>query len=108
VVEPSEKILSNTRTPKVWPHPADTLSMSPISAASPSISLPTAQDNGRAALATSSQQLARDAQQVANPANGSPTIPLLDSSQSLLLAQAGADVIRTSNQMIGTLLDMFA
>ena len=82
--------------------------MSPISSGFPSVSFPSAQDSGRAALATSSQQLSQDAQQIANPANENLTNPLLDSSQSLLLTQAGADVIRTSNEMLGTLLDVHA
>jgi hypothetical protein len=81
--------------------------MSPISAF-PSFSLPSAQNSGLATLATSTQQLNQDAQQIANPADQNLTTPLLDSSQSLLLAQAGAQVIRTSNQMMGTLLDIFA
>jgi hypothetical protein len=82
--------------------------MSAINSVSPSVSLPSAQDSGRAALATSSQQLSQDAQQIANPANENLTNPLLFSSQSLLLAQAGADVIGTSNQMIGALFDVIA
>jgi hypothetical protein len=76
----------------------DTPSMNPISAA----------NSGLATIRTSTAQLNQDAQQIANPANQNLTTPLVDSSQSLLLAQAGAQVIRTSNQMMGTLLDMFA
>jgi hypothetical protein len=82
--------------------------MNSINAAFASYTLPTAQNSGRAALATSTQQLNHDAQQIANPAEGDVAAALLDSSQSLVLAQAGAQVIRTSNQMIGTLLDIFA
>jgi hypothetical protein len=82
--------------------------MSAISSVSPSVSLPSAQYSGRAALAASSQQLSQDAQQIASPGNENVTNPLLFSSQSLLLAQAGADVIGTSNQMMGALLDVFA
>jgi len=82
--------------------------MSPISSAYPSSSLPSAQNSGLAALAIAAQRLNQDAQQIANPADQSLTTPLLDSSQSLLLAQAGAQVIRTSNQTVGTLLDIFA
>jgi hypothetical protein len=81
--------------------------MSPISAFS-SLSLPGALNSGRATIAVGSQQLNQDAEQIANPDNENPTNPLLDSSQSLLLAQAGAAVIRTSNEMLGTLLDVFA
>jgi hypothetical protein len=82
--------------------------MRPISAAFPSSSLPSAQNNGLEAIATATQRLNQDAQQIANPEDQSLVSPLLDSSQSLLLAQAGAQVIRTSNQTIGTLLDIFA
>ena len=60
-----------------------------------------------ATLATSTQRLNQDAQQIANPAVQNLTTPLLDSTQSLLLGQAGAQVIPTSNEMI-TLLDIFA
>jgi hypothetical protein len=82
--------------------------MSPISTAFPSASLPSAQNSGLTAIATATQRLNRDARQIANPADQSLTTSLLDSSQALLLAQAGAQVIRTSNQTIGTLLDIFA
>jgi hypothetical protein len=82
--------------------------MSPISPAAPSAGLPSAQSSGLAALATSSQKLSQDAQQIANPDNENVTNPLLDLSQAKLLTQAGAAIIRTSNQMLGTLLDMFA
>jgi hypothetical protein len=34
--------------------------------------------------------------------------PLLDLSQSRMLAETGAAVIKTSNQMLGTLLNVFA
>ena len=73
-----------------------------------SVSLPSAQASGLAALATSSRQLSQDAQQIANPAYENATSPLLDLNQSLVLTEAGAAVIRTSNQMLGTLLNVFA
>jgi hypothetical protein len=82
--------------------------MSSIGSNLPSVSLPSAQASGLAALATSSQQLSQDAQQIANPANQNATNPLLDLNQSLVLTEAGAAVIRTSNQMLGTLLNVFA
>lgn len=82
--------------------------MSPTSTAITSSALPSAQSSGLAALATSNQRLNQDAQQIANPDNQNVTNPLLDLSQTKLLAQAGADILRTSNQMLGTLLDMFA
>lgn len=72
------------------------------------MSLPSAFGTGQAAIAAGNQQLNQDAQQIANPANQNLTDPLLDLSQSLLLAQAGAAVIKTSNEMLGTLLDAFA
>jgi hypothetical protein len=82
--------------------------MSSVGALFPSFSLPSAQNSGLATLATSAQQLNQDAQQIANPAHQNLTTALLDSTQTLLLAQAGAQVVRTSNQMLGTLLDIFA
>jgi len=100
--------LSNIRDSKAWPRPADTPPMSPMSSDLTSISSPSAQTSGLAALTTSSQQLSQDAQQIANPATENLTNPLLNSSQSLLLTEAGAEVVRTSNQMIGALLNVFA
>jgi len=82
--------------------------MSSIGSNLPSVSLPSAQASGLAALATSSQQLSQDAQQIANPTNENATNSLLDLNQSLVLTEAGAAVIRTSNQMLGTLLNVFA
>jgi hypothetical protein len=82
--------------------------MSPISPVAASGSLPSAQSSGLAALATSNLRLNQDAQQIANPDNENVTSPLLDLSQAKRLTQAGAAIIRTSNQMLGTLLDMFA
>jgi hypothetical protein len=81
--------------------------MNPISPF-PAVSLPSALSSGRATIAVGTQQLNQDAQQIANPDSENLTNPLLDSSQSLLLAQAGAAVIRASNEMLGTLLDVFA
>jgi hypothetical protein len=82
--------------------------MSQISSAFPSLQLPSAQTSGGAALATSGQQLDQDAQQISNPDNQHVTNPLLDTTQSLRLTQAGADVLRTSNSMMGTILNIFA
>ena len=61
-----------------------------------------------AAISAGNQQLSRDAAQITNPENGNPVGPLTDLSQSKVLAEAGAAVIRASNQMLGTLLDTFA
>jgi hypothetical protein len=82
--------------------------MSPIGSALNSTNLPSAPGSGLAAIATGSQQLTQDAQQIANPDNPKATNSLLDLNQSLLLAEAGANVISTSNQMLGRLLDVLA
>jgi hypothetical protein len=82
--------------------------MSTITGISPSPLLPGAVGSGLATIAVGSQQLNQDAAQIANPDNGNLITPLVDLSQANLLAQAGAAVIRTSNQMLGSLLDTFA
>jgi hypothetical protein len=87
---------------------ADTRTMSTIIAISPSPLLPSAVGSGLAAIAAGSQQLSQDAAQIANPDNGDLITPLVDLSQANLLTQAGAAVIRTSNQTLGSLLDTFA
>jgi len=94
--------------PKVRRRAADTHPMTTISGIASSVSIPPAQNSGLAALATSSQQLSQAAQQVANPANTNFIDPMVAASQSLFLTQAGAAVISTSNEMMGTLLDVFA
>jgi hypothetical protein len=81
--------------------------MSSISSAFPPISPPSALSSGFATISAGSQQMANDAQQIANPDQNAAN-SLLDLSQASLLAQAGADVIRASNAMLGTLLDAFA
>jgi hypothetical protein len=73
--------------------------MSPISSISAS---------AVSAIANGSRQLDQDAQQIADPDSTDVTGALIDTSQSLQIAQAGADVISASNQMLGTLLDVFA
>jgi hypothetical protein len=82
--------------------------MSPIGSVTPSASLASAANSGVAALAAGNQKLNQDAQQIANPDNQNTTSALLDLSQAKLIGQAGADVIRTTNRMIGTLLDILA
>jgi hypothetical protein len=82
--------------------------MSSIGGALRLISLPSAVSSGSAAIASGSQLLNQDAQQIANPDNQDLLDPLTNLSQSNLLAEAGADVIRASNNMLGTLLDIFA
>ena len=82
--------------------------MGPMSGILPSSALPSATGSGLAAISAGNQQLSQDAAQIANPANGNLVGPLTDLSQSKVLAEAGAAVIRASNQMLGTLLDTFA
>jgi hypothetical protein len=82
--------------------------MSSISSSLSSVSLPSAVNSGLATIAAGSRQLNQDAQQIANPDNANLTDPLLNLKQSSLLAEAGAAVIRTSNEMLGSLLDVFA
>lgn len=82
--------------------------MNSISAVLPLTSLPSAVSSGSAAIAGGSQMLNQDAQQIANPGNQDLLAPLTNLSQANLLAEAGADVIRASNGMLGTLLDIFA
>jgi len=82
--------------------------MSSISNALNSVNVSGAQGSGLAAIATGSRRLTQDAQQIANPDNPNVTNSLLDLNQSLLLAEAGANVISTSNKTLGTLLDVLA
>jgi hypothetical protein len=82
--------------------------MSSISSTFPSVSPPSAQASGVSALTASSRRLGLDAQQIADPGNQNLIGPLLDAHQSGLMADAGAAVIKVSNQMLGTLLDIFA
>jgi hypothetical protein len=82
--------------------------MNPIGGHSSSAGLAGAQNSGLAAIATESQKLSQDAQQIANPDRPDITAPLVDLNASLVLAEAGAKVISTENKMLGTLLDSFA
>jgi hypothetical protein len=82
--------------------------MSPVSNVAVSVNLPNAQDSGVAAVATGNQKLSEDAQQIANPDSPDVTGSLVDLNQALVLTEAGANVIRTENKMLGTLLDAFA
>jgi hypothetical protein len=92
---------------KLYSHAADNLIMNPIASPS-SVNLQSAQTSGLAAISAGSQRLNQDAQQIANPDSANQTNALLDLGQSLLLTQAGADVISTSNKMLGALLDVLA
>jgi hypothetical protein len=82
--------------------------MSTIGSALPPVSFPSSLSSGLATITTGSQQLNQDAQQIANPDTENQTNPLLDLQQSSQLTQAGAQVIRTSNDLIGTVLNIFA
>ena len=82
--------------------------MSPINPVATPVSAPSAQDSGLSAIATATQKLDSDAQQVANPDRAGVTGPLVDLNQALVLAQAGANVISAENKMLGSLLDAFA
>ncbi len=62
---------------------------------------------GSAALNAAGARLNGDAQQVANP-DADPTGGLIDATQAQLQAQAAVALIRTSNAMLGTLLDVHA
>jgi hypothetical protein len=81
--------------------------MSPINGTFMSVKS-SAPSSGLAAIATGSQRLSQDAEQIANPDSPNVTSSLLDLNQSLLLAEAGANVIGTSNKMLGRLLDVLA
>jgi hypothetical protein len=87
---------------------ADNPTVSPISNIFPSVNLSNAQGSGLAAIATGNQKLSEDAQQIANPDSQNVTGALVDLNQSRVLTEAGANVIRSENQMLGALLDAFA
>jgi hypothetical protein len=82
--------------------------MSSISSAISPVTLPSATNSGLATISNGSRMLNQDAQQIANPGNQNLTAPLVNLNQSNLAAEGGADVIRTANQMLGSLLDVFA
>jgi hypothetical protein len=75
---------------------------------SSSIALSNAQASAVAAIDNSAQSLSDDAQQIANPDGGEPVAALLDLSQSLVAAEAGAAVLRTVDKVLGSLLDVMA
>lgn len=79
--------------------------MSPIAT---SVLLPSAQSSGLDAIAMGAEKLDADAQPIANPNRSDTTAPLVDLNQALVLAQAGANVLRVENKMLGSLLDAFA
>jgi hypothetical protein len=81
--------------------------MSGIPAAATNYLPPDALAAGSAALNAAGARLNGDAQQVANP-GADPTGGLVDATQAQLQAQAAVAIIRTSNAMLGTLLDVRA
>jgi hypothetical protein len=84
---------------------ADSQGMNTISSALPSFP---ATGSALAAMSTAQQELSQDASQIANPDNPPSTQALTNLQQSSALNGAAADVIDTSNQMMGTLLNVFA
>jgi hypothetical protein len=84
---------------------ADRTAMNTISSALPSLP---ATSSGLAAISTAQQELSQDASQIANPDNPPSTQALTNLQQSSALNGAAADVIDTANQMMGTLLNVFA
>jgi hypothetical protein len=52
--------------------------------------------------------LNQDAAEIADPAAPDLTAPLLDLDQSKFMAEAGAAVVRASDRMLGSILDVFA
>lgn len=87
---------------------ADTPGMNATAYATSTVSPTSALNSGAAAIGVAAQQLNRDGQQIANPNGPASTNSLLDLNQSSLLSQAGADVLSTSDKMLGSLLDAFA
>jgi hypothetical protein len=90
---------------QLWRREADTQGMNTINSVAPSSA--SALASGLSTIAAGTQRLDQDAQQIANPDQTS-TGSLLDLPQAAIQAQAGADVIRASNQMLGSLFDAFA
>jgi hypothetical protein len=80
-------------------NPADNRQMSTIGSIA---------NNGLSAIASGSSSLDQEAQAISDPNNPNVTDALVSTTQSLQVAEAGANVINASNQMLGTLLDIFA
>ena len=81
--------------------------MSVISPAAATPAPTSAIDSGATLFAASEQRLNQDAQQIATPGSD-PLNPLVDLNRTRLDAQAAVEIIRTSNAMLGTLLDIRA
>ena len=82
--------------------------MSPINKVSPSGSLPDARPAGSPPSRAAQRSLVKTHQQIANPDSPTATGALLDLNQSRVLTEAGANVLRAENKMLGSLLDMFS
>jgi hypothetical protein len=82
--------------------------MTQISSTSASAALSSAANSGVAAIDTGSNRLDQEAEQIADPNSPNLATSLAATAQSLQIAQAGADVVSTSNEMLGTLLNTFA
>lgn len=77
--------------------------MSPI-AATPSSAFAA----GQAGLSASSNRLDQAAAAVASPATTDYVDPLVEANQASFQAAASAQIIKTSDSLLGTLLDIFA
>ncbi len=91
---------------------ADTEGMIIIGSTS-GFSLPSAYSSATAGLASANQSLEEDAQQIAtSTGNGADPADvagaLVGANQSLLLAEAAAKIVKTADQMLGTLFDSHA
>jgi hypothetical protein len=64
--------------------------------------------SGMALIGSASAQLNQDAVQIADPSTPDLTAPLLDLGQSKIMAETGAAVVRAADQMLGSILDVFA
>lgn len=93
---------------KVYRNAADTSLMNSLVGVLLPASLPSAVNSGLTALAAGNRELNQAAQQIANLDSQNVVGPLLDLSQSSLLAEIGAAVIKTSDRMLGSLLNVFA
>lgn len=78
-----------------------------INSFAPSATAGTAVATASSALAANFARLDQDAQAVATP-GADPTAALLDARQTALAAQASLQVVRTSDAVLGTLLDIRA
>jgi hypothetical protein len=71
-------------------------------------SLNGALQNGVDLINGANAALNQDAAEIADPAAPDLTAPLLNLDQSKFMAEAGAAVVRASDRMLGSILDVFA